>query len=131
MKIVPGLAIPWHNVIVGVCKPAVSKQLRAVGKRLSLRFDSMKILGVFPLGFSAGVVGWQDHSFFDEELRIIHSNNGNVVVMKRELFYTDSRDMLGANRPAMLHAEHAQQTLGMTVVDADADERGSNSFLFF
>lgn len=83
VRILPGLAIPWRNVIVGVCKPVTSKELRALGKRLSIRFDSMKMLGVFPVKFPSGVVGWQDHSFLDEDLRIIHSNRGNVAVMRR------------------------------------------------
>lgn len=67
----------WRNQIVGVCR-----SLR--GERIRLRFHKFTIGRFFAVPFPGPVVGWQDQTFLDEELRVARTHYGNVFVLERD-----------------------------------------------
>ena len=75
LKILP---VRWSNVITGKIKGLKD------GVRFRQKFEEFKLGKWFKVPFPANVVGWQDQTFLDDELRIARTHFGNVFVMKRE-----------------------------------------------
>jgi PAP_fibrillin len=73
-----GFRLRWRNQSVGKVKA-----LR--GERLRLRIDKFTIGGWFSVPFPGPVVGWQDQTYLDEELRVARSQYGNVFVLERDI----------------------------------------------
>lgn len=72
-----GAKIRWRNQIVGKVKA-----LR--GERLRLKFEKFTIGKWFSVPFPGPVVGWQDQTFLDDQLRIARTQYGNVFVLERD-----------------------------------------------
>jgi PAP_fibrillin len=73
-----GAELRWRNRIVGRVKA-----LR--GERLRLKFEKFTIGKWFSVPFPGPVVGWQDQTFLDEQLRIARTQYGNVFVLERDV----------------------------------------------
>ena len=69
--------IRWKNVILGECKQLTDTKLR-------IKFNKFIIGGVVPVQAPNNLIGWQEHTFLDEDTRIVRTNYNNVVVMRRE-----------------------------------------------
>eukprot|EP00173_Palmaria_palmata_P000309 Plantae.Rhodophyta-Palmaria_palmata.ctg11390.p2 GENE.Plantae.Rhodophyta-Palmaria_palmata.ctg11390~~Plantae.Rhodophyta-Palmaria_palmata.ctg11390.p2 ORF type:complete len:109 (+),score=28.82 Plantae.Rhodophyta-Palmaria_palmata.ctg11390:39-329(+) len=67
----------WRNRIVGKVK-----SLR--GDRFRLKFERFLIGGWFNVAFPGPIIGWQDQTFLDDQLRIAWTHLGNVFVMEKE-----------------------------------------------
>lgn len=67
----------WRNQIVGICR-----SLR--GERIRLKFEKFTLGKFFAVPFPGPVVGWQDQTFLDEELRVARTHYGNVFVLERD-----------------------------------------------
>lgn len=85
-----GIKVPWRNVFNGSFKASrteVSSTDRCSEyRRIMLKFRIFKLGGIFSIKFpGTSAIGWQDHTYLDDELRIIRTNKGNVVVMRRQL----------------------------------------------
>jgi len=66
-----------RNQIVGKC--------RAIkGTRIRLKFEKFTIGNLLQVPFPGNVVGWQDQTFLDEQLRIARTHTGNVFVLERD-----------------------------------------------
>lgn len=80
-----GIKIPWKNVISGQCKAATLEANKGDSlKRLTLKFESLKLGGVFNIKFPGPAIGWQDNTYLDDDMRIVHTNKGNVTVLQRD-----------------------------------------------
>lgn len=72
-----GARLRWRSQFVG--------KVKAVrGERLRLAFEKFTIGKRLRLPLPGPVVGWQDVTFLDDELRITRTNFGNVFVLERE-----------------------------------------------
>lgn len=69
--------IRWKNVIFGECKQVSETRLR-------IKFNKFLIGGILPIQAPGNLIGWQEHTFLDEDTRVVRTNYGNVVVMRRE-----------------------------------------------
>lgn len=69
--------LKWRNAIRGRVK-----SLRGV--RLRLKFEDFKLGKWFKVGFPGPIIGWQDQTFLDEELRIARTHYGNLFVLEKE-----------------------------------------------
>lgn len=76
-----GLRLPWRNIVFGTCCEWKARALR--GSRLMLTVQTMRALNLFKVDVSWVGIGWQDQTFLDNEMRIVRTNKGNVMVMTR------------------------------------------------
>lgn len=72
-----GMNFRFRNQIVGRCKALK-------GTRIRLKFEKFTLGNLISVPFPGPVVGWQDQTFLDEELRVARSHFGNVFVLKRD-----------------------------------------------
>ncbi len=71
-----GLNFRFRNQIVGQCKALK-------GTRIRLKFEKFTLGNLISVPFPGPVVGWQDQTFLDEDLRIARTHFGNVFVLER------------------------------------------------
>eukprot|EP00171_Calliarthron_tuberculosum_P020736 IDg20736t1 len=72
-----GLELRWRNQIVGVCRA-----LR--GERIRLKFERFTLGSFLSVPFPGPVVGWQDQTFLDDNVRIARTHFGNVFFLERD-----------------------------------------------